>query len=193
MRTRTPFVLACAALLALACQDTPTDPVEQPVTTAPEFNFMNGPDEAGVVIRYQDSYALLDIFPGQLAYGFVHVGIELGVECLDGRHAQVRSLREELLPYRDRVGVGQVQFVAVLAGVEEPDEGPEELERAALHAALGPQREIRQQHEGRRHRQQQSLRQPFPGFLVVGTAHHQHGLDPAIRLVFSEDLEEPGS
>ena len=35
MRARIPLILACAALVAVACQDTPTDPVEQPVATAP--------------------------------------------------------------------------------------------------------------------------------------------------------------
>jgi hypothetical protein len=43
MRARIPLVLACAALVAVSCQDTPTEPVEQPVATAPEYNFMNGP------------------------------------------------------------------------------------------------------------------------------------------------------
>lgn len=43
MRARIPIFLGLAALLAVGCQDTPTDPVEQPVATAPDFNFMNGP------------------------------------------------------------------------------------------------------------------------------------------------------
>jgi len=62
MRARIPIVLACAALFAVACQDTPTDPVEQPVATAPAFNFMNGPEEAGVVVRYEYGGGLFDIF-----------------------------------------------------------------------------------------------------------------------------------
>ena len=52
MRTRVPLLLACAALLALACQDTPTEPVEQPVATAPEFNYMNNPKDHPVVARF---------------------------------------------------------------------------------------------------------------------------------------------
>ena len=58
MRDRIPLVLACAALLAVACQDTPTEPVEQPVATAPEFNFMNGPESPGNsgVERFPDWY-----------------------------------------------------------------------------------------------------------------------------------------
>jgi len=51
MRARIPIVLACAALLAVACQDSPTDPVEQPVATAPEFNFMNNPKDGPVIFR----------------------------------------------------------------------------------------------------------------------------------------------
>ena len=47
MRARIPIVVACAALFAVACQDSPTDPVEQPVATAPEFNFLNGPAQPG--------------------------------------------------------------------------------------------------------------------------------------------------
>lgn len=47
MRTRIPVILACAALLAVACQDSTTEPVEQPVATAPELNFMNGPASPG--------------------------------------------------------------------------------------------------------------------------------------------------
>jgi hypothetical protein len=62
MRTRIPIVLACAALLAVACQDTPSEPIEQPVATAPAFNFMNGPEEAGVVVRYESGHAFFDIF-----------------------------------------------------------------------------------------------------------------------------------
>ena len=58
MRDRIPLVLACAALLAVACQDTPTEPVEQPVATAPEFNFMNGPASPGNsgIERYAEPY-----------------------------------------------------------------------------------------------------------------------------------------
>jgi len=55
MRARIPLVLACAALLAVACQDSPTDPVEQPVATAPQFNFTNGPELAGAVSRSDDT------------------------------------------------------------------------------------------------------------------------------------------
>jgi hypothetical protein len=58
MRARIPIVLACAALLAVACQDTPTEPVEQPVATVPEFNFMNGPASPGNsgIERYAEPY-----------------------------------------------------------------------------------------------------------------------------------------
>jgi len=62
MRNRIRFVLALAALLAVACQDTPMNPVEQPVATAPEFNFMNGPPEPGIVVREEGSWMLFDIF-----------------------------------------------------------------------------------------------------------------------------------
>ncbi len=62
MRARIPIVLTCAALLAVACQDTPTDPVEQPDATAPAFNFMNGPEAPGVVVRYESGQAWFDIF-----------------------------------------------------------------------------------------------------------------------------------
>ena len=62
MRARIPIVLACAALLAVACQNTPTDPVEQPVATAPQFNFMNGPEAPGVVVRDGYRGGLFDIF-----------------------------------------------------------------------------------------------------------------------------------
>lgn len=60
MRARIPLVLACAALLAVACQDAPTEPVEQPVATAPTFNFMNGPEMAGVVTRGEDDFVVFD-------------------------------------------------------------------------------------------------------------------------------------
>ncbi|MCL7985737.1 MAG: hypothetical protein M8872_10830 [marine benthic group bacterium] len=59
MRARISLVLACAALVAVACQDTPTEPVEQPVATAPQFNFMNGPEMAGVVTRGEWEFTLL--------------------------------------------------------------------------------------------------------------------------------------
>ncbi|MCL7959781.1 MAG: hypothetical protein M8861_06285 [marine benthic group bacterium] len=63
MRARIPFVMCLAALLAVACQDTPVEPVATPVATAPEFNFMNGPEEAGVVVRYEETYSLFTFFP----------------------------------------------------------------------------------------------------------------------------------
>ena len=53
---------ARAALVAVACQDTPTEPVEQPVATAPEFNFMNGPEIAGVVTRGEYEGYTIDMF-----------------------------------------------------------------------------------------------------------------------------------
>ncbi len=58
MRTRISLVLACAALLAVACQDTPTDPVEQPVATAPDLNYMNGPAFPGNsgIERFEEPY-----------------------------------------------------------------------------------------------------------------------------------------
>ncbi len=57
MRARIPIVLACAALFAVACQDTPTDPVQQPVATAPEFNFMNNPKQGPII--YRDEYVTM--------------------------------------------------------------------------------------------------------------------------------------
>jgi hypothetical protein len=62
MRARIPLVLACAALLAVACQETPTEPVDPPVATAPEFNWMNGPPEAGVVVRSDRETYTIDLF-----------------------------------------------------------------------------------------------------------------------------------
>ncbi|MCL7974240.1 MAG: hypothetical protein M8835_06760 [marine benthic group bacterium] len=58
MRARIPLVLACVALVAVACQDTPTEPVEQPVATVPDFNFMNGPASPGNsdIERYSEAY-----------------------------------------------------------------------------------------------------------------------------------------
>jgi len=61
MRARIPIVLACAALLAVACQDTPTEPVDPPIGTAPEFNFINGPESPGVVYRYRGDLIWVDI------------------------------------------------------------------------------------------------------------------------------------
>lgn len=62
MRARIPIVLACAALLAVACQDTPTEPVDTPVATSPEFNFMNGPEMTGVVARGEYEVYTIDLF-----------------------------------------------------------------------------------------------------------------------------------
>lgn len=57
MRWRTPVVLILALFVAVSCDQQPTDPVEQPVATAPGFNFMNGPESAGAVYRMQfDGY-----------------------------------------------------------------------------------------------------------------------------------------
>ena len=62
MRARFSLVLACAALVAVACQDTPTEPVEQPVAAAPQFNFANAPTEAGVVLRSGWEYYMIGLF-----------------------------------------------------------------------------------------------------------------------------------
>ena len=62
MRTRIPIVLGLVAMFAVACQDAPSEPIEQPVATAPAFNFMNGPEDPGVVVRYERLHAFLDIF-----------------------------------------------------------------------------------------------------------------------------------
>ena len=43
MRGRIPLVLILALFVTVSCDQQPTDPMEQPVATAPEFNFMNGP------------------------------------------------------------------------------------------------------------------------------------------------------
>lgn len=43
MRWRIPLVLTLALFVAVSCDQQPTDVVEQPVATAPAFNFMNGP------------------------------------------------------------------------------------------------------------------------------------------------------
>lgn len=59
MRARVPIVFACAALLAVACQDTPTDPVDtSAAATAPELNFMNGPAFPGnsKIERFEEPY-----------------------------------------------------------------------------------------------------------------------------------------
>lgn len=61
MRARIPLVLACAVLVAVSCQDNPTEPVEQPVATAPQLNFINGPESPGVVYRYRGDMLWVDI------------------------------------------------------------------------------------------------------------------------------------
>lgn len=68
MRARIPIVLACAALLAVACQDTPTEPVDPPIPTAPEFNYMNNPKDHPVVARFVGSPMAVDYFEDE---GFV--------------------------------------------------------------------------------------------------------------------------
>jgi hypothetical protein len=62
MRWRIPIVLILALFVAVSCDQQPTDPVEQPVATAPAFNFGNGPQESGVVIRSGDEGYLVDLF-----------------------------------------------------------------------------------------------------------------------------------
>ncbi len=63
MRWRISLVLILALFVVAACEQQPTDPVEQPVATAPTFNFGNGPPEAGVVFRTDEveSY-IIDMF-----------------------------------------------------------------------------------------------------------------------------------
>jgi hypothetical protein len=54
MRWRIPLVVALALFVAVSCDQQPVEPPEQPVAEAPTFNFMNGPAEAGVVVRSQE-------------------------------------------------------------------------------------------------------------------------------------------
>lgn len=80
MRARIPLVLACAALVAVACQDTPTDPVEQPVATAPQFDFANGPPEVGVVTRsdYWEYYIIGLFYDTPAEDWIIWMGLEPG-------------------------------------------------------------------------------------------------------------------
>ena len=99
MRARIPVVLALAALLAVACQDSPTDPVEQPVATAPEFNFMNGPEAPGRVLRYYSGMVTQDLFPETPAGvpWFLQFGIAPGdvlLSCGGGGSSTPRSVQE---------------------------------------------------------------------------------------------------
>ena len=63
MRWRIPLVLILVLFVAVSCDQQPVEPVEQPVATAPQFNFSNGPRESGVVVRddYWESY-IIDMF-----------------------------------------------------------------------------------------------------------------------------------
>jgi hypothetical protein len=47
MRWRIPLVLTLGLLVVVSCDQQPTDPLEEPVAAAPEFNFMNGPASPG--------------------------------------------------------------------------------------------------------------------------------------------------
>ena len=56
MRWRIPLVLALALFVAVSCDQQPVGPTADPVAEAPTLNFMNGPEEAGVVQRRADMY-----------------------------------------------------------------------------------------------------------------------------------------
>jgi hypothetical protein len=76
MRWRVPLTVALIAFVAVSCQDTATEPVEQPVATAPGFNFMNGPESAGAVYRQQ--------ILGHISYWVYDAGTQLlGVVSTD--------------------------------------------------------------------------------------------------------------
>jgi hypothetical protein len=61
MRWRIPLVLILALFVAVSCDQQPVEPVEQPVATAPVFDFMNGPESPGVVYRYLGDLIWVDI------------------------------------------------------------------------------------------------------------------------------------
>ena len=61
MRWRIPLVLILALFVAVSCDQQPTDPVEQPVSAAPELNFINGPESPGVVFRGTGDLVWVDI------------------------------------------------------------------------------------------------------------------------------------
>jgi hypothetical protein len=53
MRWRISLAAVLALFVAVSCDQQPVEPLEQAVAEAPAFNFMNGPEEAGVVWRGQ--------------------------------------------------------------------------------------------------------------------------------------------
>jgi hypothetical protein len=48
--------------VAVCCDQRPTEPVEQPVATAPQFNFASGPEMEGVMSRYRAEIYVIDWF-----------------------------------------------------------------------------------------------------------------------------------
>jgi hypothetical protein len=80
MRWRIPLVLILALFVAVSCDQQPTDPVEQPVATAPQFDFANGPPEVGVVTRsdYWELYIIGLFYDTPAEDWIIWMGLEPG-------------------------------------------------------------------------------------------------------------------
>lgn len=80
MRWRIPLVLILALFVAAGCDQQPTEVVEQPVATAPSFDFGNGPPEAGVVLRsdYWELYFIALFYDTPAEDWIIWMGLEPG-------------------------------------------------------------------------------------------------------------------
>ena len=109
MRWRIPLVLILALFVAAGCDQQPVEPVEQPVATAPSFDFMNGPESPGVVYRYLGDLIWVDIIettpqgePWVVFFG-THFG-EQRHDCDGPRYYQteIQQVKEEKELLKDK-------------------------------------------------------------------------------------------
>ena len=80
MRWRIPLVLILALFVAAGCDQQPVEPIEQPVATAPQFDFANGPPEVGVVTRsdYWEWYIIALFYDTPAEDWIIWMGLEPG-------------------------------------------------------------------------------------------------------------------
>jgi hypothetical protein len=80
MRWQIPLVVALVAFVAVSCDQQPVEPQADQVAEAPAFNYVNGPSEAGLVLRYEGGVAFW-LADEKTGLGAI-VGVDLAAWCV---------------------------------------------------------------------------------------------------------------
>ena len=108
-------LMLVVALFAVACDETPTQPFDQPVADAPTLNYSNGPDEVAHLYRYDDHlvWTGLDLEKGLFAIFSTFPICGLPGEDLEPVNWQDNELPSEMNDAIMQVGQGNETYIYV--------------------------------------------------------------------------------